>query len=212
MNILELQTTLKKLHINITAREIAEIWGMDETSFSKKKKVGSEIKQKNIEQLENKLGIKLTNFHVEILEDPIEEEKITVDYYPGVFGSCGLGVFVLSEQKEQLNVPRKFFENFSSIKKYSVINAVGDSMQPTIYDKDKLIVEHWSGEQIKDNQVYVFCYNNEIFVKRLVKNVNEIVITSDNPNPIYRPRFIEKDDMNNVLIVGQIVGLFRELK
>lgn len=40
MNILELQATLKKLNINITAREIAEIWGMDETSFSKKKKLG----------------------------------------------------------------------------------------------------------------------------------------------------------------------------
>lgn len=85
-------------------------------------------------------------------------------------------------------------------------------MSPTIYDKDKLIVEHWEGEQIKDNQVYVFAYNNEIFVKRLVKNVDEIVITSDNPNPIYRPRFIEKDDMNNVLIIGQIIGLFRGLR
>lgn len=140
------------------------------------------------------------------------EEKIPVDYYPDVFGSCGNGKFVLSTQKEVIDVPKKLFQHFSSVKKYSVINAVGDSMSPTIYDKDKLIVEHWDGEQIKDNQVYVFAYNNEIFVKRLVKNVDEIVITSDNPNPIYRPRFIEKDDMNNVLIIGQIIGLFRGLR
>ncbi len=140
------------------------------------------------------------------------EEKIAVDYYPDVFGSCGNGKFVLSAQKEIISVPKKLFQHFSSVKKYSVINAVGDSMSPTIYDKDKLIVEHWEGEQIKDNQVYVFAYNNEIFVKRLVKNVDEIVITSDNTSPIYRPRFIEKDDMNNVLIIGQIVGLFRELR
>ncbi len=212
MNILELQATLKKLNINITAREIAEIWGMDETSFSKKKKIGSEIKQKNIEQLENKLGIKLINFDIKILKEPKTEEKIAVDYYPDVFGSCGNGKFVLSTQKEVIDVPKKLFQHFSSVKKYSVINAVGDSMSPTIYDKDKLIVEHWEGEQIKDNQVYVFAYNNEIFVKRLVKNVDEIVITSDNPNPIYRPRFIEKDDMNNVLIIGQIIGLFRGLR
>lgn len=210
MNIIELQTILKKLDINKTAREIAEIWGMDETSFSKKKKNGTEIKQKNIEQLEKELGIKLVKINTDI--ESSTEEKIAVDYYPDVFGSCGNGKFVLSTQKEVINVPKKLFQHFSSVKKYSVINAVGDSMSPTIYDKDKLIVEHWEGEQIKDNQVYVFAYNNEIFVKRLVKNVDEIVITSDNTSPIYRPRFIEKEDMNNVLIIGQIVGLFRELR
>lgn len=210
MNIIELQTILKKLDINKTAREIAEIWGMDETSFSKKKKNGTEIKQKNIEQLEKELGIKLAKINTGI--EASTEEKIAVDYYPDVFGSCGSGKFVLSTQKEVIDVPKKLFQHFSSVKKYSVINAIGDSMSPTIYDKDKLIVEHWDGEQIKDNQVYVFAYNNEIFVKRLVKNVDEIVITSDNPNPIYRPRFIEKDDMNNVLIIGQIIGLFRGLR
>lgn len=57
MNIIELQDYLQNLKINITAREIAKIWGMDETSFSKKKKIGSQIKHKNIEQLEQKLGI-----------------------------------------------------------------------------------------------------------------------------------------------------------
>ena len=39
MNIIELQDYLQNLKISITAREIAKIWGMDETSFSKKKKI-----------------------------------------------------------------------------------------------------------------------------------------------------------------------------
>lgn len=173
---------------------------------------GLEPSEKLLNQVLNKYSYLLNDNKQQVNINKNTEEKIAVDYYPDVFGSCGSGKFVLSTQKEVIDVPKKLFQHFSSVKKYSVINAVGDSMSPTIYDKDKLIVEHWDGEQIKDNQVYVFAYNNEIFVKRLVKNVDEIVITSDNPNPIYRPRFIEKDDMNNVLIIGQIVGLFRELR
>lgn len=85
-------------------------------------------------------------------------------------------------------------------------------MQPYIQNKDLLIVEHWEGEQIYDNCVYVFCYDNQIFVKRLIRNVDEIIVKSDNPDPVYRPRYIEKEDMNNVIIIGQIVGLMRNMK
>jgi phage repressor protein C with HTH and peptisase S24 domain len=85
-------------------------------------------------------------------------------------------------------------------------------MSPSIIDRDKLIIEHWDNEQIKDDRVYVFCYKDEIFVKRLSKNIDEIIVKSDNPDPMYRPRYIEGEDMNNVIIVGQVVGIVRDLK
>lgn len=200
----QLQNLTKK---KITYEEAAKVLGLGSKQAAQNRVTRkTHLKEWEILALEEEFLKQKVN------KDNPTEEKIAVDYYPDVFGSCGNGKFVLSTQKEVIDVPKKLFQHFSSVKKYSVINAVGDSMSPTIYDKDKLIVEHWDGEQIKDNQVYVFAYNNEIFVKRLVKNVDEIVITSDNQNPIYRPRFIEKDDMNNVLIIGQIIGLFRGLR
>lgn len=159
-----------------------------------------------------KVYTEIINKYGYLLSDKQNFETISIDYYPEVFGSCGSGHFVLSEQKELIQVPQKFFNHFSTQKHYSVINAIGESMLPTLRPKDKLIVEHWQGEQIKDNQVYVFCYKNEIFVKRLIKNIDEIIVKSDNPDPIYRPRYIEKEDMNNVLIVGEIVGLMRDMR
>lgn len=203
--IAELTSILKR---KITYEAIGEALNVSKQYIGQIKE--KELSTNQIQKIEKHFSVSLTKVNNTI--KTTTEEKIAIDYYPDVFGSCGSGKFVLSTQKEVIDVPKKLFQHFSSVKKYSVINAVGDSMSPTIYDKDKLIVEHWEGEQIKDNQVYVFAYNNEIFVKRLVKNVDEIVITSDNPNPIYRPRFIEKDEMNNVLIIGQIVGLFRELR
>lgn len=68
MNINELQALLQSLNISVTAREICSIWGMNETTFSNKKKLGSAIKQKNIEQLERALNIK-----IEEKENPINK-------------------------------------------------------------------------------------------------------------------------------------------
>ena len=90
-----------------------------------------------------------------------------------------------------------------------MINATGNSMSPTIENGDKLIVEHWNGSQIQDNKIYVFCFNNEFFVKRLSKNLDEIIIKSDNPE--YRVRTISGTTMNDLKLIGKIVGVIKSL-
>ena len=201
MNIIELEEILKNNNINASNRLIAKIWGMDEAAYSRKKKIGSEIKQKNIEQIES-------YYNIAISSNVIKMDCIKIDYYPDVFGSCGSGSFVLSENKESFTVPKKNINNYSSCKEYSVINTIGDSMQPYLHSGDKLIVEHWRGEQIRDNSIYVFRYKDEIFVKRLSKNIDQIIIKSD--NPVYDTRKINISD--DFQIIGQIVGLMRDLR
>ena len=60
MNIDELLATLQKLNINITNKEIADAWGMEASSFSRKKRNKSQISYENIKKIEDKLNIKLT--------------------------------------------------------------------------------------------------------------------------------------------------------
>lgn len=210
MKYTELQEKLQKLKgEKISQSKIGEVIGTTRQNIgSKFNNPKSEVSVSELQKIES-------FYNVSLYKSPVRENdivSISVDYYPDVFGSCGGGQFILSEQKELIQVPQKFFNHFSPQKHYSVINAIGESMLPTLRPKDKLIVEHWQGEQIKDNQVYVFCYKDEIFVKRLIKNIDEIIVKSDNPDPMYRPRFIEKEDMNNVLIVGEIVGLMRDMR
>lgn len=138
----------------------------------------------------------------------IQEDTIELDYYPSVFGSCGTGTFVFSEEKQAIAIPRRCLRNYSTFKNYSVINARGDSMSPYIMDRDKLIVEHWNGEQISDNRIYVFRFYDNIFVKRLVLNLDQIVVKSDNKE--YQTRNIEKAEADNFQIIGRIVGIWRE--
>ena len=134
---------------------------------------------------------------------------IDLDYFSDVWASCGTGAVVFEETSEKLSVPISLIQNYSKANRYSVINSRGDSMTPFIQDRDKLIVEHWNGGQIIDNCIYVFRYANELFVKRLVKNITQIVIKSD--NPLYEPIKITDKDQD-FEVIGQIVGLMRDLR
>ena len=139
---------------------------------------------------------------------PVCNDILDIDYYPTVFGSCGSGSFVFSEEKEKLQVPCRLVQNYSKFKKYSIINATGDSMSPYILDRDKLIIEHYSGGQISDNRIYIFRFLDNIFVKRLVLNLDQIIVISDNNK--YPTRTIDHDNFDNLQIIGRIVGILRE--
>lgn len=200
---------LKKLRFdhNLSQEELGSMLGVTKQHIGR-----MESGKANITQAHQK---RLLELYPELQNNICQEENtIPGDYYPDVFASCGSGCCVLSETKEPVLIPKKCFKKpFSKVKKYSVIVARGNSMEPTIYDNDRLIVEHIEpGEQIKDNAIYVFGYGSEIYVKRLIKNIDELIIKSDNIDPVYKTKFIQKEEMNNIVIIGEIVGLMRDFR
>lgn len=201
--VLDTLQILTKKHIS--QAEIARVLNASAVAINKRIIRNSEIKLSELELLEK-------HYNVSLLNKKTNTDDIDGIYYPDVFGSCGSGTFVLSETKEPIRIPQSCFNvPISKFKKYSVINAIGNSMEPYIHDRDKLIVQHTeNGEQIKDNRIYVFCYHNEIFVKRLCKNVNQLIIESD--NKIYDSIKLYKEEMNDIMIIGQIVGLMRDCR
>ena len=198
--------------------DIATALGVSRSNINYKRDKDVELTDSDIKKLEDFFNISFsipkqykTAYEIlEKTEKSMTEDCILLDYYPDVFGSCGGGSFVFSEQKEIIQVPRRCFQTFSNFKKYSVINAIGDSMTPYIVDHDKLIVEHWNGEQIRDNRIYIFRFGDNIFIKRLVLNIDQIIVKSDNKE--YPVRHIEKEDMKEFEIIGRIVGIWREEK
>ena len=82
-------------------------------------------------------------------------------------------------------------------------------MEPFICDKDKLIIETWQGEQIVDNKAYLFAYKDELFIKRLAKNVDQLMIIPENKD--YDIRKLEGEQLKDVNIIGQVVGLMRSM-
>ena len=178
--------------------------GITRQTISNRIKNDSELTVSELSKIEKYFNVNLTN-----QAKGLSSDEIVIDYYPDVFASCGNGAIIFSEEKEYVFMPRRFFTTYSRNKSYSMIHARGDSMSPFINNDDKLIIEHSDGEQIIDNKVYVFCYKDEFFVKRLSKNVDEVIVKSD--NPIYSSRIIASKDLGELNIIGMVVGMLRTI-
>lgn len=212
MKHLELITFItKQKGIEPTHQEIANILGLTRNAISSRSHRNQEYSYSEVEKIEDFYNVSFAN--QAFLEDAHDNSgEILIDYYPDVLASCGGGTFELSQFKERIRVPKICVSNYQPLAKYSVINAYGDSMNPTIKNGDKLVIEFVDYNLIKDNNIYVFAYNNRIFCKRLVQNIDSIVVISDNPDKqVYPTNTIVRDDMNNVKIIGRIAGLMRSM-
>ena len=182
---------------------LADCLGITRQTVSNRIKNESEVTVSELQKAEAFFNMKIFD------SKPNEFEVAYIDYYTDVFASCGNGSIVFSTEKSKLPIPTAMIKGYSKNKLYSIINATGNSMSPTIEHGDKLIVEHWNGDQIQDNKIYVFCYNNEFFVKRLSKNIDEIIIKSDNPE--YRVRTIPSKSFSDLILIGKIVSTIKAL-
>lgn len=189
-------------HINQTM--LADSLGITRQTVCNRIKNESQVTVTELKKIEDYFKIVLLNDNGDC-----NDTLIHLDYYQDVFASCGTGSIIFSEDKIKLPISTLLINGFSKLKTYSIINATGNSMSPTIENGDKLIVEHWNGSQIQDNKIYVFCFNNEFYVKRLSKNLDEIIIKSDNPD--YRTRTINGTTSEDLSLVGKIVGVIKSL-
>ena len=127
-----------------------------------------------------------------------------LNYYPDVYASCGNGIMVLDETSEKISVNKNTIPDYSENARYSVINARGFSMYPVISDNDKVIIKHWQGEQIIDDKIYLFDYKGELFIKRLVKNIDQVIAKSEDKTLEPRPM-----ETSNLTILGRVISLIR---
>ena len=191
----------KRVGIAVNQSMLADALGITRQTISNRIKYESEVTVSELKKVEEFFNISMFG--------EMPDDITYIDYYTDVFASCGDGSIVFSSEKTKLPISTSMINGYSKNKLYSMINATGNSMAPTIDNGDKLIVEHWSGNQIQDNKIYVFCYNGEFFVKRLSKNLDEIIIKSDNPE--YRVRTIGGKSIMDLILIGKIVATIKQV-
>ena len=207
---------------NILNVDFARALGINKAGITVKFKEQKEVKQHelikvadyfnlSIDEIINNTSVNNGGIVFDAENLTTKEKTVSILYYPDIYASCGNGVLAQSENCKKINVPLSvFFTKVYDNKTYFVINAYGNSMCPFIEDNDKLIVEKYENEQIKDNRVYLFSFDNEIFIKRLVKNVNQLVIMSDNKE--FDVIKLSGEDINKVNVLGQVVGIMRDAR
>ncbi len=91
----------------------------------------------------------------------------------------------------------------------TVIDAVGDSMHPTISNGDVLLVDLRQKEPV-DNRIFVLRMDDQLYAKRLHTRPNHVVnIHSD--NPLSPPFEVNLEDSNGVSIIGRVVWAGKDL-
>jgi phage repressor protein C with HTH and peptisase S24 domain len=178
--------------------DIASIIGIKDKALYARASRDVSFSNEEIEKIEAHYGVSLQ----------LSNDCLVVDYYPDIYASCGTGCIVFDESKEKLTIAKSTIPYYSPNEKYFVVTCKGSSMSPILEDDDKAIIQQWQGEQIIDDRIYLFSYNSELFIKRLVKNLDQIVVISENKT--FENRIVTKKD--EFRIIGQIVGMFRDLK
>lgn len=102
---------------NIKHNTISKILGGTPTANALAGRYHSDgyMEAEEIEKIQNKYNYDFySNSFISINN---EGETVTLDYYPDVFGSCGTGYFVSSEEKEQIQVPVNALRSSGSAEK-----------------------------------------------------------------------------------------------
>ena len=196
----EVIETLQKLTgEKLTQTQIAKILGLQQSAISGRANRNSAFSFEELRKIEDAEGVAgfLTG------EFLISKDVIKVDYYPNVLASCGNGTYEMSQECIKYDVPATLFPPSTDVKSYSMCHAKGNSMYPRIWDGDFVICEHKDNMKIENGEMYIFCFDDQIYLKRLTKNINQIVVESENPD--FPTQYIEKDQMNDVHLIGHVI-------
>lgn len=83
-----------------------------------------------------------------------------------------------------------------------LVNVRGDGMQGTIEPGDLIFIDQGI-KNFDGDGIYVFKFDDELFIKRLQKIKSEIVVISDNPK--YEKWSLSPDEQKNLHIAGRVM-------
>jgi len=147
------------------------------------------------------------------IENNHEADVVNVPFYEDIYASAGAGAYNETvSPTNNLTFSTNFLRNMLNILDYQglhIITAVGDSMQPTICDGDRLFVLPLKDHNINDGGVYVISTPFGVLVKRvyIYPVEQKMILHSDNPE--IKDEILEGEVMEKIKFVGRVVGILR---
>ena len=142
------------------------------------------------------------------------ENIITLPYFEDMYACAGNGVTNFESNARPISFDKTFLRKYLGDIKFEnlhMINVIGNSMHPTIKEKEIIFINPFENESqiVKSGAVYTLKYYDEVFIKRIVSNpkTGEIVLHSDNKEE-HPPIEILEEDKHNFEIIGRVVAHF----
>ena len=86
-----------------------------------------------------------------------------------------------------------------------LLRVQGESMRPTILSGDQVIVRRQ--ERLPEGAVGVFRLDNEVTLKRWHREGDRVILKGDNPK--FEPLTIERKNLADLGVIGQVIGIYR---
>jgi phage repressor protein C with HTH and peptisase S24 domain len=112
-------------------------------------------------------------------------------------------------QVEDMTVTRSFLEQLGrqNATGLTILQARGDSMEPTIMDRGFMVVDETVSQPFDD--VFAFVLAGEARVKRLRRLTDGLMLISD--NPAYPQETLKTTDMKRLQLIGQVLGVIQAI-
>ncbi len=184
----------KKAGIKPKQIDLCRILNLKPTAISARAQRNSAFSDEEIEKIEKKYSIKIES----------REKFIKINFYINndlLFNNNGK--VELSTNYVEYKIPSNLFCSDIDKKTYSMFHMLDNSMNPLIDFGDFVIFENNSNFNIENNKLYVFSYNNRVYLKRLSFNIKELVIESQNPD--FTVQYLAENDLDGLSILGKVV-------
>lgn len=201
---------------NITTsnlEKIAKVFNV-QTSYFLKDNNGSLEVRKSDENLVRKSFVSPENLSISptnLKNSQKDIKTISIPYFEDTYASAGGGMINYDEAPVIMDFDEDFLRMFlrisGSIKGIHIINARGDSMEPTITSGELLFINPMQNENgIISGCIYIINYDGDLYVKRIEKNPATKAITLFSDNKKYEPIIIQKQDLECCHIMGRVVS------
>ena len=191
MHIKEVQEKLRRIkNINISQGDIAKAIDTTRSNVSQLFSKNSILNEEKIRKIEEFFGVNLSE------EDNfLPENFIKIPYYEN-----------LKIKKDPTYI---FMPDFSKSKPKAplAIKVDTDSMAPYI-NKGDLAVFGGEYRDIEDGRVFLIKYRGDFFIKRILNNLNSVILKSDNKD--YNDITLSEILLDNMEILGKFHCLVRQ--
>jgi len=193
-------------------KDVAEALGLSKASFSHFKKRGN-VPLEAIAYFcaKRQISINWVLFDQQPRSLEEETEKYTrIKYFSKINAGAGGGSFNEEEEEyEYITMDHSLFENlyaseYNNHKHIAAINVMGDSMEPTLHDKE-VILFNTHDKEINKGGIFVLSTNAGLYVKRILQRLDgSIELLSDNKN--YTSEVMSGDELNVLTVIGKVIG------
>lgn len=192
-------------------KDVAEALSMSKASFSHFKKRGSvPVEAITYFCAKRKLSINWMLFDQRPKSLEEETEKYTrIKYFSKINAGAGGGSFNEEEEYKYITLDKALFQtvyasHYMNFKYVAAMNVMGDSMEPTLYDKE-VILFNTNEKEISKGGIFIVSTNAGLYVKRIAQKIDgSIELISDNKN--YNCEVICQDEMSGLSIIGKVIG------